>query len=364
MTIFTSLPAFVHGVTGGGTTPKVPVTTVAEAFRAAGYRTAAFTEDGPLAHERGFALGFDEYTENKSASLLSPSGQVDRTFGQVRAWLARHADEPFFVFAHTFQVHAPYAPPAAYAALFAADPPTPADPRGTEPARNYDREIRYVDDELRSLVGWLDARRLVERTLLVITADHGEEFYEHGSLGHGTLPWEEVLRVPLVMVGPGVPAGRREPAPAHHLDLMPTLLALAAIPPPEGLYGRNVASWTGSADPRSERDPLFSASWALPAGLLLPAVAVRLGDAKLVRHRDAKGERIIQLFDLRADPAEHDVIRDPETERALGRLLDGWAADTANDARRRRATVPTPAAAGPALDPARENKLRSLGYVE
>jgi arylsulfatase A-like enzyme len=365
MTMFTSLPALVHGVAGGLTVPRVPLATLAEAFRGAGYRTAAFTEDGPLAHDRGFALGFDAYGENKSASLMNPTGQVDRTFGQVRRWIARHADEPFFVFAHTFQVHAPYSPPGPYRRFFTG----PLKQRrrrsqGDVPARQYDREIRYVDDELARLIEWLERRGLLARTLIVILSDHGEEFYEHGVLGHAALPWEEILRVPLVMVGPGVPAGRREPALVHHLDLMPTLLALANVPAPGPLYGRNVASWTADAGTARGQEPLFSASWALPRGMVWPALTVRRGDLKLIRHRDARGQHD-RVFDLRADPREQHALRDPEIESALAKLLDEWTAAAAEDARRRRASAATPGApAAPGFDPEREDKLRSLGYLE
>jgi len=90
MTMFTSLPPGVHGVAGKLTPLQVPVVTLAEVLRDRGYATAAFTENGPLAHGRGFERGFDAYTENRSPIYIRPPGQIDRTFSQARSWLERH----------------------------------------------------------------------------------------------------------------------------------------------------------------------------------------------------------------------------------------------------------------------------------
>jgi len=365
MTMFTSLPALVHGLTGGLRSIDVPVTTMAETFLAAGRRTAAFTEDGPLAQHSGFGLGFEVYTENKSATLLHPSGQVDRTFGQVREWLAAHGEEPFFVFAHTFQVHAPYAPPDRYGVFFTEEPSPeraarPA--RGRKAAVQYDREIRYVDDELRSLVAWMEERQLLGNTLLVIVSDHGEEFYEHGSLGHGTLPWQQVLGVPLVMVGPGVPAGRREPGIVHHVDLMPTILTLAGVGIPAGLHGYDVAFWRPGPH-RPAGEPLFSASWMLPRGLEAPAFSVRDGNLKLISHGDARG-RHDAVYDLDADADERTPRSDDAEARRLGEALDAWRVRMAAEAEQRRSGAEGEHDATTTADPDREDKLRELGYID
>ncbi|MEE9608780.1 MAG: sulfatase, partial [Myxococcota bacterium] len=215
MTMFTSLPPSLHGATAAVRSLDVPVITLAEAFRAGGFATAAFTENGPLDYNRGFGRGFGEYLENKSPYIMAPLGQIDRTLGHARRWLERSRDRPFFLFVHTFQVHSPYAPPEAYRTLFndASEeaPPVSAragrDPQVEDLVRNYDREIRYVDDELRAFFEWLGDEGLLENSFFIVTSDHGEGFYEHGSLGHGALPHEELLGVPLILVGPGVTPG-------------------------------------------------------------------------------------------------------------------------------------------------------------
>ncbi|MGH7287973.1 MAG: sulfatase, partial [Myxococcota bacterium] len=217
MTMFTSVAAAVHGVTSGWLGLSLPLTTLAERLRAAGYLTAAFTEDGPMAHARGFGRGFDVYGENQSPDLVEPEGYVAMTFTQGRRWLERNGGRPFFLFLHTFQVHSPYAPPPAYRDRFVADGsdwirlgPEQQSFRGAAErnAADYDREIRFVDDELSALVDWMQAQGLFANTTLLVLSDHGEQFYEHGELGHGTLPYEEVLRPPLIAYGAGIPPRR------------------------------------------------------------------------------------------------------------------------------------------------------------
>jgi arylsulfatase A-like enzyme len=361
MTMFTSLPALVHGVHNGLTGLAVPVRSLAELLRGRGYATAAFTENGPLAKSRGFGIGFSAYGENRSADLMNPSGHVERTFAQAQDWLSRHGDRPFFLFLHTFQVHAPYAPPKRYGTLFTERAPS-VPLRGTRPAEAYDREIRYVDDQVRALLGSLTARGLTERTIVIVTSDHGEEFYEHGSLGHGTLPYETVLGVPLIVVGPHVAAGVRRTSLVHHLDLMPTILDLVGVEVPTGLYGHSFAALLRDGEePAREPAPLFSASWELPLGLESPAHAVRVGQRKLVRFRHGDGEQA-KVFDVGTDPGERRAL-DPQTASDLAALLD--ARETQAEADRVRLRGEAGGPAEPAtLDPEHEEKLRELGYID
>lgn len=366
MTMFTSLPARVHGVTMQFEALDVPVTTLAEGLRATRYRTAAITEDGPLAHDRGFAIGFEAYREHKSTNLMLPAGRVEDTFRAARAWLARNADRPFFLFLHTFQVHAPYAPPEAYRPLFAEDAPAARTAEQRRTIADYDREIRYVDDQLAELVRWSERHGLADDTVWIVLSDHGEEFWEHGSLGHGTLPYEEVLRVPLIVRGPGVARGVRRPDPLHHLDLMPTLLELAGAPLPAGLHGRSFAALLreGAPAPAGAARPRASASWMLPAAFVPPALALRLGTDKLIRKHDAAGWSELR-FDLAADPREQRPL--PGALPALRAELE--AHENATRAVRKelveraaaaRSRPPSPVL----LDPEREQTLRALGYIE
>ncbi|MEE8475885.1 MAG: sulfatase [Myxococcota bacterium] len=383
MTMFTSLPTLVHRV-HGLRSPEVRLTTVAEVLRAAGFETAAFTENGPLAHHRGFELGFDRYHENKNRGnpnpIWSPNGEADETFRRGREWMLewiqqRHGS-PFFLFLHTFQVHAPYQPPEAYRDLFPNTQSrslaelaegSPGWNKRERSVVDYDREIRYVDDKLEELVHWLAKTGLVENTILVVVSDHGEEFFEHGRRGHTNLPYETLLRVPLIFYGPGIPWGRRIREAVHHLDLMPTILDLLGVPASTPLWGRSFASLLREEAPRPEGQgrPIFSTAWALPKGLQPPALAVRVGSRKLIRFTDADGLQQ-RYFDLDRDPMELTDLHEEfgEDVAELAALLDRYVEDSA----RLRETLLN--GAGPdngglrlELDPEREAKLRALGYL-
>jgi len=372
MTLFSSLPSLVHRVTSGWDETRLvnlgfPTVTLAQALMRNGYRTAAFTEDGPLAWTRGFATGFEEYTENRSPHILHPMGLVAMTFAQARAWLERRDELPYFLFLHTFQVHSPYLPPEAYHAYFAEEQARAGiGPTQKESAEfRYDREIRYVDDELARLYRWVETRGPGANTIWIVLSDHGEEFLEHGAIGHNTLPFDEVLRVPLIVRGPGIVAGRRVDAPLHHVDVMPTLLDLLGVPPPAGLYGRSFAAAL-RGEPLTDFDrgrPRFSTSWLLLPPYTAPALTVRRGASKLILHRTASGDGL-DLYDLAADPREQRPIRTNDTEAgALRDLLEAYVREM-EQAHARRAATSSVAPQTTGVDPAREEMLRALGYIQ
>jgi arylsulfatase A-like enzyme len=240
--------------------------------------------------------------------------------------------------------------------------------------RLYAREIRYVDDELRSLFATLVELDLDERTIFVVTSDHGDEFLEHGYWGHGAHVHAEITRVPLLIRGPGIPRGLRVARPVSHIDLMPTLLDLAGAPPVAGGMGHSFADvLRGSApDPGAAQRPVYSEAW-YPRGrtpeafvaIEQPTLSVRVGDRKLIRFR--RDDRFsYAYYDLAADPEERiDRYADhPEAARDLRTLLDAYA-ERARAMRSARERAPgAPGAVPVTLDPEREEKLRALGYVE
>src|SRR5262245_57329333 len=374
MTLFTSLEPSVRGLLGNESLATLPpaVVTLAERLRAAGFATAAVTEGGGLALSLGFERGFDAWIENPVPVPHRPGLQAPVSFDAGRDWLLAHRDRRTFLFLHTYEVHGPYRAPDAYGALFPTTPPgLEPDPRLRPHQRPvlYDREIRFVDDELRRLFGALEAEGRLERTLVALTSDHGEEFLEDGWIGHGaTLP-EEVLHVPLLLLGPGVARGRRVGAPVGLVDLAPTLLELLAAKPLPGAMGRSFAaqlrgSGEGDAGPR----PLFSETWFEagfgaegPKPVAQPSYSVRIGSRKLVRLRDGAGYRYA-YYDLAKDPDErHDLYpADPAAAADLRELLDAYPERAA----RRREALLAGSAKETALDPQRETQLRALGYVE
>ncbi|HWP67617.1 MAG TPA: sulfatase, partial [Candidatus Limnocylindria bacterium] len=224
----------------------IGVTPLAEILRDAGYRTGAFTEDA-FVDPGSFQRGFDRFSADKDVGWAA--GVVERTVQASVEWLRAHAREPFFLFVHTYQVHGPYTPPPAYDAI-ATRRDLPVAPGGLPPApgaaadlAKYTAEVAYTDAALEPLFAALDELGVADRTIVVVTSDHGEAFGEQGgAMGHATGIVEEQLRVPLIVRAPGlVAAGRRVASLAGVVDVTPTVLELLGRARPPWMQGVSLA---------------------------------------------------------------------------------------------------------------------------
>src|SRR5829696_8234609 len=178
------------------------VHTAAELLRNAGYRTAAFVSAFPLDRRFGFNRGFDVYDDhlpkgNDRRRTPYVERAADATTDVALRWVDAQppgtAGAPWFLWVHYYDPHAPYEPPPDLARS------------GLSP---YDGEIAFVDRELNRLLQHVSRRGDVARTLTVVTADHGESLGEHGEETHGLFVYDATIRVPWIMAGPGIPAGR------------------------------------------------------------------------------------------------------------------------------------------------------------
>ncbi|RKY17090.1 MAG: hypothetical protein DRQ55_16590 [Planctomycetota bacterium] len=254
-TILTGLHPSRHGALYHGSQLQLPEgeRTLAEAFREAGYATAGFVSNPNIKKVFGFDRGFDEYFDSPVEDTVTLASIRGSHFGQVLmklmrhqfnwkyendvhqmnahilAWLDRNRDVPFFLYLHYIDPHLPYSPPEPYLRQFAQDHGAVTFNRREELVGIdlYDGEIRYLDDGIKELVQHLKALELWDDTLVVVTSDHGEEFFEHGVTGHGFSLYQGVMAVPVFLRGPGVARGRRVDAPVQVLDLPATVLDLA-----------------------------------------------------------------------------------------------------------------------------------------
>jgi arylsulfatase A-like enzyme len=377
-TLFTGQEVLRHGLLRNGETLAEAAPTLAEAFRAAGFHTAAFVSSFVLDARFGWAQGFERYDDEipeASATMRKPpypgafwtaqrfAGFDRRATATTRAaveWL-REAPEPFFLFVHYFDPHAPYLPPAPYGDR-AAQAPLPLDGRRVRGVKHdrlallvhrYHGEVLYADESLAALLEAVAARSRGRSVLTVVTSDHGEGLGQHGWLEHAVHLYDEQVRVPLLIHWPGrVPAGRVVHAPVGLLDVAPTLLELAGLAPLVEADGRSLAGAArGDGEPPAR--PLFG---------LRHLVTERSGWGRGVKSsvRTARwkyirgGEEPDELYDLAADPAERRNLRaaEPATAGALGTLIDQHAAGH-----------PEPRAAAPLSDETRR-ALRALGYAE
>ena len=337
--ILTGLTPLRHGVRDNGdyVLPDT-IPTLAEAFHDAGYRTAAFVSGFPLDRRFGLARGFDVYDDHL------PHGEdrrrsayverlADQTTAAARSWLEAGPPSPWFLWVHYFDPHAPYEPPPELAARFAG--------------RIYDGEIAFVDAQLGGLLRFLDTNGLSSRTLVLVTADHGESLGEHGEETHGVFVYDATLRVPWIMAGPGVRAGLVPPVVARGIDVAPTLLDLAgAIPPRAAMEGRSLG-------PALRGQPMPDA----PAYAESLFARLRLGWAPLHAWRTAR-------FKLIDAPRPELYALDEDAGETRNRSADH--ADVAGRMRRELgaalAARPPDAAADPGPDGA--ERLRALGYLD
>lgn len=360
-TIFTGLTPEAHGVDGVHDTLSRAVPTLAEAFKEAGYGTGAFVANDILSPRFGYWRGFD-VREIKRV----PARQVVEA---ALSWLDT-VPRPFLAYVHTIETHRPYEPELQHWEPFLPPGGRPANLRATASRcpdvtpkemillrSAYRGEVHQNDAAFGALLDGLSARRLLEDTIVVFTADHGEAFGEHGTCGHSTTLYREALRVPLLIRLPGV-KGRRESSVAQQADLMPTLLALANIPGPEPIEGRDLSALL------LRRTPLAPSGVPLVSHLTYATAdkaAARLGRFKLVFNRESQpiGPRL-ELFDVAHDPEElHNIAeREPiATQYLLAQLESLRQAERILKERR---------GSGKEVDLTAEEKeaLRALGYVQ
>jgi arylsulfatase A-like enzyme/tetratricopeptide (TPR) repeat protein len=222
-------------------------TTLAEHLARLGYRTAASVGAAVLSSRLGIAQGFESYGEPRIAEAGRPTGGgvgfveiAERGAKSVTddalAALDRVAGEPFFLWVHYFDPHADYAPPEPWRSRFTG--------------RLYDGEIAYTDDQLVRILDALSSRGLDDRTLVVVTSDHGESLGEHGETTHGLFVYDATIRVPWIARFPAVlPAGARYGGLLSGIDLVPSVLSLMGLPPLPGTHGTDHAPGLRSGTP-------------------------------------------------------------------------------------------------------------------
>jgi arylsulfatase A-like enzyme len=343
MTIFSSRYPSEHGVTGFLSAPAATIELLAERLRREGYLTRAFTENGGVWAFAGFARGFSAYAERRSPDFVY-RGEAAATFADAARWLQGHHERNFFLFVHTYQVHAPYRPPPEYATLF-ADVPAREPAPFAEDALAYDREARFMDDELAKLLATVDRLGIGEDTIVIITSDHGEEFGEHGGIGHGRTLHREVLQVPLIVFAPAIATPRRVDTPASLIDVAPTVLDLLGIAPDPGYRGTSLA-------PALRGEPM-------PADRAVFGEVDRV-ERQLYRQLSVRKEGRTAITDLVTNTTRCFAADDPAEQRPSATCPDLEALI----AEHRRAVQPVTPATPQVVDPALVEKMRALGYIE
>lgn len=392
MALLTGLDDDLHGVIDNAVSLDPALVTLAELMQASGRRTAGFYSGPYLDPVFGFGQGFDGYV-NCGSSL--PTDVFDsRELGRWRevhqlshetvtspelyrraaAWIRERAAarEPFFAFVHWWDPHYDYRAPAEHERLFdtgyrgdwtgvRGDHKRPdVQPADVAHVRAlYCAEIRYTDDHVGRLLDLLDELDLARDTLVVLTSDHGEEFYERDRWGHQRTLYDEVLAIPLALRFPGrVPAGVRPRGQARIQDVYATVADLVGVAPPP--YVTAVSLRPLWEDPAAE-------GAAQPLRLLVPHVGIdlvglRTRDAKVLWERSTGSGT---FFNLERDPGEKHprAFGERELERADHPVIAGLARLLEEQPARRAALPRTEGHAPVELDAAQRFELGALGYL-
>ncbi|MAE68869.1 MAG: hypothetical protein CME06_00210 [Gemmatimonadetes bacterium] len=276
--LLTGLDPVHHGVVGE--TRRLPkgIPTLAKHFRDNGYRTLAMVSAPYLDADYGFAEGFDRYDDwtlkVSGHEASQKSGGAEKVVDQAIRWFSEYSAVPLFIFLHIWDPHYDYDPPPPFDTRF--DPRYRGTVDGSFEALSadyaardlehvralYDGEVAWTDTLMGHLLDRLDDLGRLDRTAVIVTSDHGDEFYEHGNKGHGDHLVPEVLEVP-VIVGPTRES--RLPVPGHRgrphslLDVAATTSLLVGLPPPAGIDGTPIGSPPDM--PNAEAGVWSVASW-------------------------------------------------------------------------------------------------------
>jgi arylsulfatase A-like enzyme len=411
--IMTSLYPSTHGVHQFADRLPASATTIAEIFRQAGYATASFASAGFTGAFTNLHQGFEELHEVESTVGRSgPAGGSSKTareyVDRLTDWLEHHRNVPSFVYLHFMDPHSPYEPYPPYNTMW-------ADPKGREEYLRaqqvlkrfvgdafladrgmatreellkasldpdafirfskdwYDGSIRGMDTEMARLVERMQELGLRDRSVIAFYADHGEEFHDHGRMWHGQNIYGEMVRVPLILWGPGrVPKGVKVDEPVSLIDVMPTLLELADLPAPDGMQGQSLrpllaadgrggaVAAAGSGWQRrpviAERQPFGGRDFPDAAELY----AIADGNWKLIHNVARPPETAeFELFDFYKDPLDQKNVAAeyPDVVERLTKQLEGWKRMAAQ-ARLKPDSEETKGMTAEQLE-----RLRSLGYV-
>jgi tetratricopeptide (TPR) repeat protein len=319
------------------------VVTVAEELKELGMSTGAVIASFVLHRQFGLDQGFDTYDDSllhgwkrdaAGYDEMRASGVSDRAL----AWIGQNAGKRWFLWLHYYDPHAEYEPPPAYQQT------------GSHP---YDGEIAYVDHELGRVLADLEKNGLRERTLVILTSDHGESLGEHGEQTHGLFLYEAAMRVPLIVSLPGAtPAGKVVTQRVSLMDVAPTVFSVLGRTPPKQIQGRSFMHLLFSDTPDREEAPViletrlpwYSYGWS-------PSSAIVADNFKFIKAPKP------ELYNLRVDPEELENLyhRDRARAETMASRLETLRAGFGEASLERKSRVQ--------MDEVTRDRLANLGYI-
>ena len=359
-TLLTGLLPWQHTATSDDAVVPRSVTMLSETLRDSGFYTGAFIANGYVSGKFGFRQGWNTFRNYIREGRRTQARFVAT---DVLDWLdKRPHDKRFFLYVHTIDPHVPYIPPPDLLKLYDPSPydgpidfredrellekikrgsikPNKRDKRRLEAL--YDGELSYHDVHFASIIDALKKRKLHRDTVVVFTSDHGEEMFDHDSVGHGHSQYEELLHIPYVIRIPGIDAGHVG-YPVGLVDVVPTVLDALDQTPPSNMAGTSLLPLMRGVLPDAPKFVVsgFKDGWR----------TVQTKRYKLIQRTENKA----MLFDLKTDPDEQSPIEDRPRLLRYMRGLMGLALSKVTPKVQSKTTT---------IDASTEAQLRALGYV-
>jgi arylsulfatase A-like enzyme len=342
--------------------------TLAKELRTAGYKNYAFVTNGNVSKAFNFHRGYDSYNQfPERGGTKEIHIQSDQLFQSVKDFLDQPIQHPFYLYVHATDPHEPYTP-----APFFLNIPSDCDPDRPQMIRPfnlkkkpltkrelkcimslYESEILKADYYFGQFIDLLKKKNLYNDSLILFTADHGEEFLEHGRLRHGHCLYQQEIKIPLMVRFPGgISSGQRMKSYARHIDILPTILESIGAEIPPGVQGNSLHS---TLNGHTFDGPVFG---EFSLDLHISKYVILHPFKLLQRWRGSVFTE--ELFDLLNDPMEKNDIssRNKLRFKYMKRLAQQWSASQA----KRKALLKKPKEA--VLDKESEEALRALGYLQ
>lgn len=336
-TVLSGVEPWRHGVVDNGMISMDPPALLAERFKLQGYDTAGFVSAFVLHRTFGLSRGFAMYDDGPAGDAALDQtfhgvGRADERVDKALRWLSRERRQPFFLWLHLYDPHAPYEPPEGFRARYEGRP--------------YDGEVAFVDTQVARILAAIQRSGASERTLVVLLSDHGESLGEHGERTHGVLLYDSTLRVPLIFQLPGtLSAGEVRRDAVSLADVAPTIAKLVGLPPADNVDGRDLFG--------PDRSPRRM-------GAISEYPRRKLGWANLIAVREAGWKYILaprpELFDFALDPREERSRIQDQPARAAAMARATAEIGSALEAGMARSSTAEPA-------PEDQARLSALGYV-
>ena len=340
--IFTSLYPSQHGATHINTKLGSEHSTLAEILKGNNFHTAGFCSNPRLSGDHGFGQGFDlydDYTPSIALAAMSFGDDESVDINTQRTndiindttirWLQNNSSSPFFLFVHYYDTHWDYLPPSPYSELY--DPGYKGSIDGTKISKEplysnkpsdedtkhilalYDGEIRQTDEDIGELLDFLDKTGRFDDSIIIIMADHGEQFYEHGHTSHHGV-FDELLHIPVAISVPGTDReARKIDSFLSGVDVMPTILDLLEISVPDNCQGKSMKPLI-----EQKADKIRTSIFAEYVGGAVPdARMARFETLKFVKEDD-----LLYAYDLVDDPEEYRKISRKNFTKQMETELD------------------------------------------